>query len=188
MEDMLDTENNPNAKKDLLKLMGEKLKAEGASASDAEEVYSEAVKNRYVYWDITPKGFSFSIDRLNTGIKCGGFTVYFEQMEGILKKEYLPQKASGQAGFSIGEYDAEGASAVYENLPAVNVIELSGTAQHVWITNSYGSNALDGRCAYFYAYCPASALITLPEPSLEKYGYAVAWIDADGEHVEHLID
>lgn len=187
MEDMLDVQNNPSAKEDLLALMGEKLREEGASASDAQKVYSEAVQNRYVYWDITPKGFSFSIDRMNTGIRCGGFTVYFDQMKGVLKAEYLPTQASGQAGFAVSTADPGQAALVYENTPAVNALELSGTAEHVWITNSHGTNSLDGRCAHFYAYRPDSAMITLAEPTLPEYGYAVGWIDAEGEHMEHLL-
>lgn len=186
MEDLLDLENNPNAKEDFIRQIGVALEKEGASSSDAKKAYSEALKDRYARWDISPRGIEFSIDRMNSGIDCWGAMVPYEQLKGILKEQYLPKEASGQAEFSLGSYDGNQDSMVYDNTPAVRMLTMTGTAGHVWVSNSTGRNELDGSCSYFYAYGLSGAKIALPEPLYGKYGYAVAWIDGTGEHIEQM--
>ena len=189
-ENLLDLENNPDAEADFAELIGQKLEKEGVSASKGSTVYSEMLKDRYASWDISPRGIEISIDALNSGVMCHGFVLSYEELDGILKKEYLPMQAMGQMEVSAAPYDPSVSyvwKPAYVNAPIVNILELSGTANHVWVANSYGRNEVDGRCSYFYYYGADDALISLPEAQNADYGYAVAWIDGDGEHMEHLM-
>jgi len=188
-EDLLDLENNPEAKEDFIRMIGEQLIRKGFSDAKAGKIYSEMLKDEYARWDLSPQGVKILIDSMYFEMMCGSLCVPYEQLDGILKKPYLPQAPAGQLEVSIAPYDAAAISEetpVYDNTPAANILTLSGMADHIWVENSYGRNEVDGGCSYFYAYCPVKAQIMLPNAQNASYGYAVAWIDAEGEHIKNM--
>lgn len=182
-EDLLDLENNPEAEEAFVALIGEEIMKKGYSDSKAGKIYSEMLKDEVARWDITPQGIKILIDQMYFDLfGCGTMLFPYENLEGILKSEYLPQKTAGQMEVNFEAYDVEAigeGQVVYENTPAASMLTLIGAADHVWVGNR--RMEVDGSCSYFYAYAPGSSLVTLPYTNAR-----VAWMDETGEHIEEV--
>ena len=184
-EDLLDLQNNPQAKDAFIAMIGRELERNGYSDSKAGKIYSEMLKDEVARWDITPQGIKVLIDVMYFDLfGCGTMLMPYEELGGILKEEYLPQETVGRMYVSMDKYDAAAVDEedlVYSNTPAAGMVTLMGVADHVWVGRTNGQMAVDGKCSYFYAYAPGNSLVTLPYTST-----TVAWIDEAGEHIEEL--
>jgi len=189
-EDLLDLENNPDAKQRVIEMIGAQLIEAGYTDAKAEKIYQEMLKDKFARWDISPQGIKVLIDTMYFELfGCGVMTLPYDQLTDILKKEYLPQESVGQMVVAIDPYDAAAISeddTVYDNTPAVDMLTLMGVADHVWVEKGYGRNEVNGGCSFFYIYGAGNSVVTLPGNPNNRYGYSVAWIDEKGEHIVGL--
>lgn len=182
-ENLLDLENNPQAKDAFIAMIGRELESKGYSDSKAGKIYSEMLKDEVARWDITPQGIKVLIDVMYFDLfGCGTMIMPYEELNGILKEEYLPQESVGQMCVTIEAYDAAAVGedeVVYGNEPQEGMLTLMGAADHVWVGSR--RQEVDGSCSTFYAYAPGNSRVTIPGVSAR-----VAWIDETGEYVQDL--
>ncbi len=189
--DLIDWEKNPLGDLCFGLLIGKCLEAGGESKDKAVKAYEAMLEGRGVSWRFTPEGISLGFDYQSIDILCDDQTIPYENLRGIFKDEYIPQKSQGEAEVENTLYtgeDTDEYTLVYDNTPAVNELEVSGYATHLWVADGLGRTLGEatGRCSCFYAYGLGSSVITLPEPLYEEYGYNVIWVDEKGFHEEHL--
>ena len=187
LRDLLDTANNPDAEDDLIALMGEKFRQEGASASPSK-MFNELNEADYgCSWGLMPGGIGMSFDRLYYNNVPYSISLTYGELNGIIKPEFMPdgRLSGGNAAFSLAsadeaEYDES--YSVYAMQNADHALTLDGQVHHIWIGKVYGYNdwELNGYCNYFYGYGTRDAVIELQESS---YGnFCITYLDGFGAH------